>query len=290
MFAKDALVIMATFNGEQWVIDQIRSILNQTYKSIELLIFDDHSTDSTVDLIKNNYPAIQVILRKKNLGSAARNFLDALSSIDLTTYKYVFFSDQDDIWINDKVEKSIRCLTINNYEAYSSNVLAFWGSDLSNSKINDKSYKQVKYDHLFESAGPGCTYLLSVNLATQIQKFIIKNGFISINHHDWFIYSFARSRGFSWFIDSCPSVYYRQHSSNFIGDNIGFMAYYKRFKQVYKGNYRNQVNSNIDYLQYKHDFKRKINSRFFLFWNFFQLRRNPRDKLVILFFILICIY
>ncbi|QWE06951.1 glycosyltransferase [Polynucleobacter sp. JS-JIR-5-A7] len=287
---KKVLIIMATYNGESWVKEQISSILNQTYKNTELVIFDDFSTDSTVDFISSNFPAIKIIKRSKNLGSASNNFLQALSSIDLRHYDFICFSDQDDLWMNDKIERALACFKDKKIDGYSSNVKSFWGANFKDCKINDKSYDQVEYDYFFESAGPGCTYVLSRELASDIQLYIIKNGANLVEHYDWFIYAYSRSRGYKWFIDKNPSLYYRQHNSNFIGDNVGFLAYYKRLKNVLNGSYRSEVNNNIDYLKYSIDYKNKINSRLFLVWNSFHLRRNPRDKLALFIFILLCIY
>lgn len=104
-------VAMATYNGEQYLIEQLDSIRNQTRKVDEVIICDDRSKDSTVKLIrgyieKYNLEGWTVSINEKNLGYAD-NFYKALN---LTTGDYIFLSDQDDIWLEDKVETMIKVM------------------------------------------------------------------------------------------------------------------------------------------------------------------------------------
>lgn len=100
-------VVMCTYNGEQFVEQQIRSIISQTYPIYELLVFDDSSTDNTVSIVSaiaSEYPFIKVIVNKKNIGFV-KNFEQAIQS---ATGDVIAISDQDDIWINTKIEKMIK--------------------------------------------------------------------------------------------------------------------------------------------------------------------------------------
>ncbi len=284
------LIIMATYNGEDWIKHQLESIKRQSYIFFDIFVFDDCSSDSTLNIIQSSFKDVKIFKRDKNLGSASKNFFSALLNIDLSHYKYISFSDQDDIWMSHKIERAVNYLSNYNYDAYSSNVLAFWNGNLSKTKLNDKSYSQVKYDHFFESAGPGCTYLISNRLADDIKNYIKNNGFDSVNHHDWFCYAYARSRSYKWFIDSTPSVFYRQHDKNVIGDNVGIFAYINRLKIIYSGDYRINVNNNLTFLKVDSNLFNNLNNRFFLIKNFYKLRRNLRDKLALLFLIILGIY
>ncbi len=105
-------VAMATYNGANFIIEQLDSIMNQTMPVDEVVIQDDISYDNTVCVIQK-YVAengfedrIHIDVNEKNLGYAS-NFIKALRK---TTGKYVFFCDQDDIWVNDRVEKMVRVL------------------------------------------------------------------------------------------------------------------------------------------------------------------------------------
>ena len=101
-------VAMATFNGEPYIQEQLDSIYNQTRKVDEIIIVDDCSTDSTVRVIEQyilSHKDIDIKLYKneENLGYK-KNFKKAIS---LCHGDYVFLSDQDDIWMTDKIEKCI---------------------------------------------------------------------------------------------------------------------------------------------------------------------------------------
>ena len=102
-------VALCTYNGEKYLSGQIDSILNQDFKyNLEIIICDDRSTDRTIEILKNysnNYPDIfKIFINEKNLGSA-KNFEKAISICD---GDYIFLSDQDDIWHQDKVAKIIQ--------------------------------------------------------------------------------------------------------------------------------------------------------------------------------------
>ena len=102
-------VAMATYNGADFITEQLQSILNQTKQVDEVIICDDRSKDNTVEVIEkfvadnNCADKIKIWVNEKNLGYAS-NFIKALRK---TTGAYVFFCDQDDIWIENRVEKML---------------------------------------------------------------------------------------------------------------------------------------------------------------------------------------
>ena len=115
---------------------------------------------------------------------------------------------------------------------YSSSFHAFWST--SKIKYVDKHTEQCEHDFIFQGPGPGCTFVLDRNLFSSLQKFIITN-YDKLNiiyYHDWFIYCFARTRFYKWFIDSNSYIYYRQHSSNDTGVNTNLKSFLKRFKLI----------------------------------------------------------
>ena len=104
IFKKTVSVVMCTYNGEAFVEEQINSILSQTYPVYELLIFDDVSSDNTVQTIRRigkEHPVIKLVVNEKNLGFT-RNFEQAIKA---ATGDVIAISDQDDIWMKDKIEK-----------------------------------------------------------------------------------------------------------------------------------------------------------------------------------------
>jgi len=100
-------VVMCTYNGEKYLGEQLDSIVNQTYKNIELIIVDDVSTDGTVAIVEDWMKKDNRIVlhqNKKNLGYN-QNFEKAVT---LANGEYISLSDQDDIWFPDKVARLLK--------------------------------------------------------------------------------------------------------------------------------------------------------------------------------------
>ena len=229
-------IFLAAYNGENYIVEQLQTILNQTQKPYKILINIDQSRDKTESIVKEfarTNPEIQILNSNKRFGSAAANFIHLLKNTDLTEVEYIALSDQDDLWKEDKLEKAIQKLQ-QVYDGYSSNVEAFWKD--GRQKIILKNQSQQELDYLFESAGPGCTFVMTKKLALSLQEFLKGGQFDQLdNYHDWLIYAYARSNGFKWYIDPYPGVEYRQHNANVFGANVGVKAFISRIYRVLNG-------------------------------------------------------
>jgi len=234
------LVLMATHNGIKWVVEQLQSILTQEGVEVSILVSDDASTDGTFEYL-NASPNMTLLSARGPYGTAGKNFCNLLLRADFSGYNFVAFADQDDIWYPGKLKRAIDCMTTHGCDGYSANVTAFWedGQEV----LVDKAQPQREWDFLFQGAGAGCTYVMSVLLGNKISDFLRLNPQIpeQICLHDWFVYAWARANGFSWFIDKEPVMRYRQHSANDFGVNSGFRTAKNRLEQVKSGWYRGQV-------------------------------------------------
>lgn len=106
---KKVSVVMCTYNGEKYLREQIDSILSQTYPIYELLIQDDLSTDSTLDILSEyeaRYSFVKVLRNKKNMG-VPQNFKSIFFQ---ATGEYIVVSDQDDIWLCNKIECMLKAI------------------------------------------------------------------------------------------------------------------------------------------------------------------------------------
>ena len=104
-------VCMATFNGEEFVLQQIQSILNQLDITDELIISDDGSTDKTISLIESLGDNRIKIIPDNNFKSPIYNFENALKH---AVGDYIFMSDQDDVWVENKVKIMIEQMQLGN--------------------------------------------------------------------------------------------------------------------------------------------------------------------------------
>mgnify|MGYP003412811819 CR=1 FL=1 len=106
------LVLLSTYNGEKYLLEQLNSIFCQKGVDVSLLIRDDGSTDSTVEIL-NNIARVKSnveILTEKNVGfvrSFSNLILYVTNSLKYSSFNYFAFADQDDIWLCNKLEKTI---------------------------------------------------------------------------------------------------------------------------------------------------------------------------------------
>lgn len=103
-------ILLAVYNGEKYLKEQIESILSQTFTDFKIIIRDDGSKDSSVSIIQdycNKYPQKIFALNGKPTGGAAKNFAALLDHCD---EDYIMFCDQDDVWLPDKIEKTLAAM------------------------------------------------------------------------------------------------------------------------------------------------------------------------------------
>ena len=237
-------VLLATSNAALWLRAQLDSIARQRDVRTITYASDDHSSDSTVADLTTPVAGLELHLLPvlpHRLGSANRNFLRLIHDCPIDTAQYFALADHDDIWLPDKLRRAIDQLTLTRADAYSSNVTAFWAD--GRQKLIVKSDPQRRFDHLFESAGPGCTFVYPRATFLRLQDWV-RNEFAnlqSIKVHDWLIYAHARHQGWRWHIDIESQLLYRQHALNQIGATTGAEAARRRWRQMRSGNYRRDI-------------------------------------------------
>lgn len=288
-------ILLAVYNGMEWLQVQLNSILNQADVDVTIFVSIDPSTDASEVFCREmsvQYQNIVVLSDAGKFGSAAKNFFRLIRDVDFSNFDYVSFADHDDIWFEDKLAKAVDKIIETKSDAYSSNVIAFW--DDGREKVINKAQPQQQWDYMFESAGPGCTFVMSKALAIKIQDCLLANKekCQRIALHDWFIYAFARSRGFKWLIDNQSYMRYRQHGGNAVGANVGAKASFARWHRLRGGWLSEQALLISEILGYSHAWPiEKLNrygffDRLALIINISKLRRRLRDRLALAWFLL----
>jgi rhamnosyltransferase len=288
-------ILMATHNGMPWLVNQLDSVLAQIDVDVALYVSDDASTDGTFEYLKHiaQKDFRLILLDSKRIGSAGSNFYRLIKEVGLEDdCDYVAFSDQDDVWEPDKLARHIGLMRKYQADGISSNVIAFWPS--GKEKLIVKSQPQKKLDYLFESAGPGCTFLMKPWLVREVKKLLVDSSSTAnqVTLHDWLVYAVCRAFGKKWLVDHKPSVMYRQHDSNVVGANVGLKAKWSRILKIkthwYRGEilkvaevcqkvrYDEKVRELIELLESKSFFAR-INLLAFVP----QIRRSALDRLVL---------
>jgi rhamnosyltransferase len=231
-------VLLAAYNGMQWIEEQLASIQAQERVEVHIFISDDSSTDGTgawIDAYAARHPNVTSLPPIEPCGGAARNFFHLLRDADLGSFDLVALADQDDRWHTDKLDRAASILANGSAAVYSSNVTAFWPD--GRIQLLDKAQEQVQWDHYFEAAGPGCTYVMTNGFCTFLKECIHAewHAIQEITLHDWYIYALARCNGYTWHIDTQSTLEYRQHLGNQVGANVGASALLSRYKTIRNG-------------------------------------------------------
>lgn len=243
------LVILASYNGVKYIKEQVDSILTQEGVNVALKIFDDGSTDGTVDLVSSwkEHEQIQLTQNQIPTGSAANNFFNALQSFEdtfLDQYDYISFADQDDIWLPNKLKAATERLQLGTADLYMSNLI-LWEEKNNKKTVINKSYSQKKYDYLFEGGSAGCTYVFNSIFGKQLKKTIVNTTYINWKFfsHDWFVYFFARLNHYKVVIDKNAYIIYRVHDTNVHGQLNTFSLYAikERLRLIKEGWYFKQA-------------------------------------------------
>ena len=139
-------VLLAAYNGEYWIMDQINSILKQNNVQVDIFVSIDFSSDGTYDLLmdlQKKHININVLDYGQTFGGASKNFYRLIKDVDISKYDYVSFSDQDDLWFTDKLYLGVSAIELKGFDAYSCDVKAFWQN--GKTKLIKKSYPQARF-------------------------------------------------------------------------------------------------------------------------------------------------
>ena len=237
-------VLLATYNGLPYIEAQLNSILAQEGVDTKIFISDDQSTDGTWEYVSSraqSHPEIWLHPRGRRLGSAGKNFFRLIAESSLSNLDYVAFSDQDDIWNQDKLLNAVSEISRGGFAGYSSSTIAVYPDGSVRLVPNDAP--PAPADFFFQGAGQGCTFVLPVTDFSRVRDFVAVNraALEGFDFHDWFVYAYIRYTGGHWVFDPSPSMQYRQHAENELGANVGVNGAIRRFRKIRALWYRSQV-------------------------------------------------
>lgn len=197
-------IALCTYNGEKFIIEQLESLLNQSYPNLEIVVVDDKSTDNTFNILKNfqEEGKIKLFQNSQNLGFL-RNFEKCIS---LCKGDLIALSDQDDIWHPEKISKLATHI--------GDSILIYADSELTD--INGKSLGKKLSNRRNMYSGNDCRAFVynnsisghSILFKKELTKFFLP--FPANSYHDWWIAYVASSIGKISFLNECL-VKYRQH-------------------------------------------------------------------------------
>lgn len=196
---------MATYNGERFIMEQIQSILPQLHTDDELLISDDGSTDSTIEII-NSIQDKRIKLYKNSFKNVVKNFEFIISK---SQGDYVFLSDQDDVWHPDKVKNILERFISSDADLVISNVAYIDQLGLLQSEeFYKNSFKKGVWENLIKNHFIGCAMAFKKSAKKWFLPFPE-----NIPMHDWWIGIKIGKQGKIEFIDQ-KLHFYRRHDDN----------------------------------------------------------------------------
>lgn len=243
-------ILMGTYQGAQYLPEQLQSIEAQTYRNWSLWISDDGSTDRTreiVDQFRLRTASPVHILSGPGQGFL-RNFMSLVSRPEIDADFYGF-SDQDDLWHPDKVEHALGWLA----SQCSERPALF----CSRTRIVDSAGRVIGFsphfrrepsfaNSLVQSIAGGNTMIMN----RAARDLIIRAGpDVTVPSHDWWSYILVSGAGGSVRYDPVPKIDYRQHESNQVGSNSGMVARLRRFKMLKDGRFKQWNEQHVSALQ-----------------------------------------
>ncbi|CAN5211124.1 glycosyltransferase family 2 protein [soil metagenome] len=291
-------VLLATYNGARWLDEQLDSVLGQRGVQVRIVALDDESTDGTRDLLLGRAARdarLTVLPSQGPSGGSAPNFYRLITTVANDVDGYLAFSDQDDVWREDKLARHVALLEAGNHEGVSSSVLAF--TPQGRTTLIRKDFPQREFDYLTESPGPGSTFVITPRLARLVAAELAdpESPARFAQFHDSLIYAVCRGRGWSWHIDGVPSLSYRQHDGNVMGSNVGAASALSRLKLIREHWHRNEAILHARVATRLADGARmaaleemirlfespRLGARFALVSRATTMRRRPRDQWII---------
>jgi glycosyltransferase involved in cell wall biosynthesis len=273
---KTVKILMATYNGQRYIAEQLDSLAAQTYENWQLIASDDGSTDDTIQILRKyqelwGAEKIQIRLRLK--ADFVENFL-SMACDPVIQGDYYAFCDQDDVWFPQKLTVAVEHL-----ESLDTAIpllycgrTAYVHDDLkpylySPNFIFPKSFRNA----LVQCIAGGNTMVFNQATKNMLEKI----GLVQTPSHDWWLYQIVTGAGGYVYYDSTPYIFYRQHPKALVGGNASVLGKIKRIFKILNGRFTTYSEKNIQALDLGRKFLTQGNSEIL---DLFMLMRNAKLK------------
>jgi len=240
-------ILLCTYNGEKFLAEQLDSYEAQSYQNWILMVSDDGSTDATLQILQQyqaKWPHEKMTIRNGPQKGFCQNFLSLACDPEIAA-SYYAFSDQDDVWLPEKLAVALQTIVANQNiyvpfiycgrTTYVTDELKPCG--ISPLFVFPPSFRNA----LVQSIAGGNTMVF--NLAAKL--LIEKAGPLNVPSHDWWLYQLISGAEGDVFYDPVPHLLYRQHDGALVGGNNSFSAKIERVMMLWQGRFQNWNTQNI---------------------------------------------
>ena len=273
-------ILLSTYNGERYLGEQLDSILNQKGNFLlKILVRDDGSKDGTLEVLEKYSKKIEMqIIRGKNIG-INKSLKELFMNCD-TDCDYFSISDQDDVWLETKIQTAIESLSKNKnkLKMFASRSLVTDTNMNVIGKTQDSENRASYYNAMVQNVCPGHTQVFNKDVLLKLKQNYSENIFVI----DWWIYLLVSSMGEITFDRRC-FVKHRQHGKNSAGYELNFWKKLKKrihfFNKYKKSPVSEQLKSFFEI--YKDQMKKeyRIETE-----NFFNSQRNVLARIKYILF------
>lgn len=275
-------IVLPTYNGVKYLAEQLESIFNQTYKDFTLIVIDDNSTDSTIDCVienceKHHFTNYSIRKNDQNIGPTKSFEL----GVSISNTKYIAFSDQDDIWFENKLEYYINEIVSGDYDLVYSPSFIINGETKTADVFSIKKEYVTVLGELSHNQARGATILIRTDLAKSLVPYY--------DLYDKWIFVISKFVANIKYIDT-PLHYYRIHSNNVNGGSFRWrnleslllvqqnnIVFYERMHSFFK-------NSNLKNINQRDEILNKISDLIKIFdLTIASLKSRNKLKSLILF-------
>lgn len=259
-------ILLATYNGESHLIEQLDSILRQSHNDWIIYASDDGSSDKTMAILENFVQAhgeqrLKIFMGPRN--GFASNFMSLVGRLDIVA-DYYAFCDQDDIWHEDKLKVAVKVLSELSY------CPAMY---CSRTRLIDEQGRHLGWSNIIKKP-PAFSNALVQNIAggntmmfnNNAREILLRACILHVVAHDWWLYIIITGAGGHVHYDVNPYVYYRQHFANIIGNNGSLRARVSRIKMGLNGRFKSWIKVNANAVEAsRHLLTPESQARFSLF-------------------------
>ena len=247
----DVAILMCTYNGAAYLREQLESFSNQSLKNWTLYVSDDASTDPTRSILaeyQRRWGEQKLVIFDGPCQGFGKNFISLLKRPQVQA-RYYAFSDQDDVWFSDKLERSVKRL-----DAITAQTPALY---CSRTRLIDATGRIIGFSPLF-SRPPSFRNALVQSLAganTMVINSTAREALLQLPAearviaHDWLAYLVVTACGGTAIYDADPTLDYRQHDANLIGANATLQDRAVRLRKMLSGRFAQWNDANLETLE-----------------------------------------